>query len=133
MSTETERNFHVVRFAQMVDAAAFVAALSRFLNSPQVGPTDGLLDAVEVWHGTVERADCVSLFLSDEALRLANDAFPSVPVNATVPFEGLPANRTIIVKGGHTGAMGMVDAQDLLAARQRPVPLGFASFRTPPA
>ena len=132
MSTEAERNFHVVRFALPVDAAAFVAALSRFLNSPQAGPTDQTIDAVEVWHGSAER-DCVSLFLSDEALRLANDAFDSVPVNATVPFEGLPANRTIIVKGGQTGAMGMVDAQDLLAARQRPVPLGFASFRTPPS
>ncbi len=133
MSTEPERNFHVVLFAQPVEAAAFVAAMSRFLNSPQAGSAGRSLDAVEVWHGSTERTDRISLYLSDDALRLANDAFPSVPVTSTILFDALPSNRTIIVKGGHTAAMGMVDAQDLLAARQRPVPLGFASFRTPPA
>ena len=85
MSTEPERNFHVVLFAQPVEAAAFVAAMSRFLNSPQAGSAGRSLDAVEVWHGSPERTDRVALYLSDDALRLANDAFPSVPVTLDHP------------------------------------------------
>jgi hypothetical protein len=127
MSTEPDQIFHVVIFTQPVEAAAFVAALSRFLNSPQAGP----LDAVEVWHGLTERTDRVALYLSEEALRMANDALPTPPVAGTIRFDAIPANRTIVLKGGHTAAMGMVDAQDLLAARQRAVPLGMTSFRTP--
>jgi hypothetical protein len=131
MSMEPDRNFHVVIFSRPVEAAAFVAALSRFLNSPQAGPVGRAPEAVEVWHGSTERTDRVALYLSDEALRLANDAFPAAPVSGVIRFDALPANRTIVLKGGQTAAMGMVDAQDLLSARQRQTPLGMTSFRTP--
>ena len=114
-----------------MEAAAFVAALSRFLNSQQAGPNSRINDAIEVWHALNQQTDRVSLYLSDEALRLANDAFESVPVAEVIGFGGLPPNRAIVLKGGRTAAMGIVDAEALLAARPRPLPLGLASFRTP--
>jgi len=131
MSADPEKSFHVVQFPRPMEAAAFVAALSRFLNSPQAGSSTRAIEAIEVWHALNKQTDRVSLYLSDEALRLAQDAFATVAVAEVIGFGGLPPHRAIVVKGGRTAAMGIVDAEALLAARPRPMPLGLASFRTP--
>ena len=101
-----------------------------FVTNIAIGGRSPANDAIEVWHALNQQTERVWLYLSDEALRLASDAFATVPVADVVDFGGLPPNRAIVVKGGRTGAMGIVDAEALLAARPRPMPLGLASFRT---
>ena len=114
------KEFHVMEFAHHDEAAAFVAALSRFLDSPQAGsalagPTSLKRSSVEVWARSAVRAEGVRLFLSDKALEAAQSAFSPVPVVKIVQRGSLPDECFLIIEGGVTPAWGATEASARLS------------------
>jgi hypothetical protein len=108
--------FHVMEFAHHDEAAAFVAALSRFLVSPR-GGSGGRGPAVEVWARSPIASEGVLLFLSGTALDAAKDAFSPVPIVRTVKRESLPDESFLIIEGGVTPAWGAAEASARLFPR----------------
>jgi hypothetical protein len=106
--------FHVMEFAHHDEAAAFVAALSRFLHSP-AGIGDAQQSRIEVWARSPVAAEGVLLFLSDTALRAAKDAFSPVPIARTIKRESLPDESFLIIEGGVTPAWGAAEASARLS------------------
>jgi hypothetical protein len=109
-----DRDFHVMEFAHHEEAAAFAAALSRFLNSPSGGPHAGKQPPAEVWAES-PATGAVRLFLSNAALAAAQSAFSPVPVGRTVKRAALPAASFLVIEGGKTPSWGAADAADRLA------------------
>jgi hypothetical protein len=107
--------FHVVEFDRREEAAAFVAALSRVLNSPR-GDTYAA-QAVEVWADTGSR-ESIGLFLSDAALDAAESAFSPVRVGDSVSKESASRGSRLIIHGGVTAGWGIADAELQLSEPQ---------------
>lgn len=113
-----DRVYHVLEFDSTTEAASFVAALSRFLNSP-VGSTyvdsDG---SVQVWSSVAEsrpdRREWVEVFLSSEALDAASAAFAPVLVSGRRRGDELPADCTLVVDGYHVPPWGLTEVEDIL-------------------
>jgi hypothetical protein len=128
------REFHVMEFVHHDEAAAFVAALSRFLNSPDApragkpksksksksksSPKSRLNSAIEVWARSPVAAEGVVLFLSDAAQTAADEAFSPVPVGRTIKRASLPDECFLIIEGGVTPAWGAAEASARLSQRQ---------------
>ena len=107
--------FHVTEFAHHDEAAAFVAALSRFLVSPRGSGSGGRRPAVEVWARSPIASEGVLLFLSGTALDAAKDAFSPVPIARTIKRESLPDESFLIIEGGVTPAWGAAEASARLS------------------
>lgn len=108
--------FHVMEFAHHDEAAAFVAALSRLLESPRPVAADDTR-TVEVWARSTVASEGVRLFLSDSALAAAESGFAPVPVVRTVKRDSLPDESFLIIQGGITPAWGAAEASAKLSAR----------------
>jgi hypothetical protein len=80
----------VVPFAGQVEAAAFAAALSRFLDSPRGSAYLDQPAAVEVWIAAVLPHADVEVYLSDAARDAVISGFASVPIAATRVGAALP-------------------------------------------
>jgi GNAT superfamily N-acetyltransferase len=107
------REFHVMEFAHHDEAAAFVAALSRFLDSTESANVRG--GGVEVWARSPVRSETVKLYLNDGALAAARTAFSPVPVRNTVAGDALPDESFLIIEGGVTPAWGAAEASAKLS------------------
>ena len=107
--------FHPLGFASTDEAAAFIAALSRALNSPERGAAATTTGSVEVW---IDRgpSQSAAVYLSDAALDAAVAAFPPVPVQAAVSQDTLPAGCRQIIGGGPHPSWGIAEVQRLLAS-----------------
>ena len=81
--------FHPLRFASTDEAAAFIAALSRALNSPDRVAVAKTTGSVEVWIDRAPSQAAAVVYLSDAALDAAVAAFPPVPVLTAVPNDML--------------------------------------------
>ncbi|MEO8908762.1 MAG: hypothetical protein ABI408_00850 [Gemmatimonadaceae bacterium] len=99
-----------MEFSHHDAAAAFVAALSRFLDSPRGSDSAMPRSAVEVWARSPVGSETVRLFLSDKALEMAEAAFSPVPVTKVVSRGALPAESFLIIEGGVTPAWGVAEA-----------------------
>src|SRR3954469_4901369 len=108
------REFHVMEFEHHDEAAAFVAALSRLLESPALDAVGGV---VEVWARSPVASEGVRLFLSDDALAAANTGFSPVPTVRTIKRESLPDESFLIIEGGVTPAWGAAEASAKLLPR----------------
>jgi GNAT superfamily N-acetyltransferase len=106
--------FHVLEFEHHDEAAAFVAALSRFVSSPQ-HPSDSA-ESMEVWARSPTNRESVRLFLSDRALAAAEAVFSAVPSHKTVARQALPDESFLII-GDNTGAWGAEEASARLTPR----------------
>ena len=118
------REFHVMEFVHHDEAAAFVAALSRFLNSPDA-PRAGKRTAkskakspIEVWARSPVASEGVVLFLSNAAQAAADKAFSPVPIGRTIKRASLPDECFLIIEGGVTPAWGAAEASARLSQRQ---------------
>ncbi len=100
--------YHVVSFAEAAEAAAFVAALSRFLNYPQGSAYLAHPASVMVWGYSTMMGKAVDLYLSADALQAATSAFGSVPVAET--RQTLPLGCKLILGNHETPSWGMSDA-----------------------
>jgi hypothetical protein len=118
MTTESRpREFHTMEFSHHDAAAAFVAALSRFLDSPKGDVFARPRSSVEVWARSAVGSEAVRLFLSDKALEMAEAAFSPVPVTKVVSRASLPAESFLIIEGGVTPAWGVEEASAKLFPR----------------
>lgn len=111
------REFHVMEFVHHDEAAAFVAALSRFLNSPDAPRAGKKKSPIEVWARSPVAAEGVVLFLSDAAQSAADKAFSPVPIGRTVKRASLPDECFLIIEGGVTPAWGAAEASARLSQR----------------
>jgi len=100
------RRYHLVVFQRVTEAAAFVAALSRWLASPASG--NGPADDIEVW-STIEGSTGV-VYLSDAALVSATARFAPVPVSGI----GAPPKDAIELIVGECNAMGVDETRILM-------------------
>jgi GNAT superfamily N-acetyltransferase len=117
-STTRQRDeFHVMEFTHHDEAAAFVAALSRLLESPESAGVRGDRTEIEVWARSPVATEGVRLFLSDQALSAAETRFSPVPVVRTIKRESLPNESFLIIEGGVTPAWGAGDASAKLFTR----------------
>lgn len=106
--------FHVLEFDHHDEAAAFVAALSRFVNSPA---NSGVRTrALEVWARSPVRQESVKLYLNDLALTAAQVAFAPLPTHKTVSRQSLPDECFLIIGDG-TGSWGAEEASARLTQR----------------
>ena len=109
-----------MEFAHHDEAAAFVAALSRLLDSPQAGPPplpppSARPSAIEVWARSAVASEGVRLFLSDNALKIAKEAFSPVPIVRTIKRASLPDDSFLIIQGGVSSAWGVAEASTRLS------------------
>jgi hypothetical protein len=111
--------FHVMEFAHHDEAAAFVAALSRFLVSPRGSISGRRQSPVEVWARSPVASEGVLLFLSDTALDAAKNAFSPVPIVRRVKRESLPDESFLIIEGGVTPAWGAAEASARLSQQSK--------------
>lgn len=110
------RDYHVVEFVSDIEAAAFAAALSRFLISPR---GTAYMTQAEVWIGAPGTHDVVTVYLSDAALEAASTAFAPPPVTGTRRGEDVPPDCALVIGGDATPAWGLVEAQRRLMRRER--------------
>ena len=108
------KEFHVLEFDHHDEAASFVAALSRYVNSP--AHISGEKDALEVWARSPVHRESVKLFLNDGALAAAQAAFAPVPSHKTVSRQSLPDESFLII-GDNTAAWGADEASARLTQR----------------
>ena len=106
--------FHVLEFEHHDEAASFVAALSRFVNSPAHETRQK--EALEVWARSPVHREAVKLFLSDSALAAAKAAFSPVPSHKTISRQSLPDESFLII-GDNTAAWGADEASARLTQR----------------
>lgn len=86
------RAYHAIRFAQIVEARAFAAALRRVLNGPRGNEFLGAGESAEIWLSP--SAGTVELYLSSSALEAARAVFSPVPIAETRFGSDLPVGCT---------------------------------------
>jgi hypothetical protein len=108
------QDFHVVEFTGTTEAAAFVAALSRFVNSPRGAACGADLDAIAVLVRSIATRCVVDVYLNEDALKAASAAFAPVPVVRV--HRGLEhiARYVSLIGPRPTPAWGLDDVRRLL-------------------
>lgn len=101
--------FHVLEFDRRQEAAAFIAALSRFLYSPRAEAHTA--EDIEVWALALPSGDGVRLYLSDGSLAAAEAEFSPVRLGGTIRGEAMPTGSFLMIKGGETPALGAAEAE----------------------
>jgi len=119
MSTPVaDQEFHVLAFARTNEAAAFVAALSRFLNSPPGAGFAHAPESVEVWSYSPPGEERIEVYLSAGALAAVSAVFSPVPVTGKRRGDALAADVVMIIGGGQRpAAWGLAEAERRLTAR----------------
>jgi hypothetical protein len=109
--------FHTLAFAHHDEAAAFLAALSRFLYSPQGAVPQASTSAPRVWASAPASEEGAQLFLNDSALRAAEEAFSPIHTSKVVREAALPRGSFLIIEAGRTPPLGAEQASAGLKAR----------------
>lgn len=106
--------YHIIEFAEAAQAAAFLAAISRFLSSPSGARFRHGSGPLEV---RCLRRDTEStvVALGEEALQAASSAFAPVPIARTLRGTSRPVEFETIIDGStEIPALGLTDARRLL-------------------
>ena len=106
---------HPLRFAGTDEAAAFIAALSRALNSPERVAAAKTAGSVEVWIDRDPSQTAAVVYLSDAALDAAVAAFPPVPALTAVSKDMLPAGCRQVIGDGQHPSWGIAEVLAILA------------------
>jgi hypothetical protein len=107
--------YHLIRFSGRTASAAFIAALSRFLDSPGGGDYMAPPEPAEVWIDARALVVWVDVYLNGGALAAAQSAFAPVPVAGAVPGVLLSERSVLLIGGGRSPAWGMAEAERRLA------------------
>jgi hypothetical protein len=110
----TSDTYHLVEFDRTVEAAAFVAALARVLNSPRGASFVTRPESLEVRSLAARPGGAVGLYLSDAAFEAATAAFDPLPAASTLQRDALPADCVMIIQG-RPSAWGIADAERRLS------------------
>lgn len=111
--------YHLIRFSGRTASAAFIAALSRFLDSPSGSDYLGPPEPAEVWVDARAFIAWVDVYLNGGALAAARSAFAPVPVAGAVPGVLLADGSVLIIGGGRSPGWGMAEAERRLEATLR--------------
>ncbi|HKV50088.1 MAG TPA: hypothetical protein VJO52_02710 [Gemmatimonadaceae bacterium] len=95
-SAMPNESYHRCGFPDRAQAAAFVAALSRFVRSPRGTAYRDAARGAIVWSRTRSDSDAVDLYLSDAALRATTEAFGAPTVLEVVDPGALPAECALL-------------------------------------
>ncbi len=99
-----------VLFHSPEEAAAFVAALSRFLNSPR-GRTHAMgTDPLEVWSSSPGADGRVEIYLTESARKAVAEGFVAPPVAGTRRGDRLPKECIYVLGGNEIPVWGVEDA-----------------------
>ena len=109
---QSSREFHIMRFERSVEAAAFIAALTRFIHSPACSALSLSTDTIKVWGCSGDEAQATELYLSSAARAASEAAFSPVPP-LTASSE-LPPTVRLIIDGCSTPPLGLLEAQQHL-------------------
>ena len=117
-SNDQARHYQVMRFDHVAEAAAFVAALSRFLNSPQGGARPHGTEPPEVWRRLPVDSGRLELCLNDQAVNAAAAAFGHVRVTGVLFKDMAGTESRLLLGGGQVPSWGLEEAErELLAAQ----------------
>jgi hypothetical protein len=112
-----DQEYHVLAFERTNEAAAFVAALARYLNSPAGAAFVKAPATVEVWSYSPSE-EKIEVYLSEGALAAVAAVFTPVPVIAKRRGAALPKDCVMIIGGGQRpAAWGLAEAERRLTAR----------------
>lgn len=85
-----------MKFQRKVEAAALLATLSRFLNSPEGRVDKSGADLVEIL-GRSTPADEVELYVSGGALEAINAAFSPLPELTACSADAIPRDAAVLL------------------------------------
>ncbi|MGI8497527.1 MAG: hypothetical protein ACR2OG_08105 [Gemmatimonadaceae bacterium] len=102
MCAATRSRYHVVAFPQIDEAAAFIAAFSRFLASPTGGMDERTEGRSEIWVRADQSDGGLAIYLSDGALAAAARGFGPPPLAGEATPETVHATCTLVLSGGDT-------------------------------
>lgn len=105
--------YHRCGFPDRAQAAAFVAALSRFVRGPRGAPYRDATRGAVIWSRTRDDSEAVDLYLSDAALRATIEAFGEPAVLETVDRAALPPECALLFTST-SPAWGMEQADEQL-------------------
>ena len=103
---------YLLHFEQQTEAAAFIAALSRFVNSPAWEAGDPNLAVLELWTDCLHPAG-MAVYMNEVTYQAAATAFAPLPPIYTRP---LPDSAEIILRGVHPPAWGREQAERQLTS-----------------
>ncbi len=116
-----DATYHLLKFNDISKAAAFVAALSCFLSSPQGSKYLRPSAPAEVWShvfGMVEDIERIEVYLNASALEAVKESFGQPPTIETRRGDQLPADCISLIGAGGVEEWGLEEAQwHMLAER----------------
>jgi hypothetical protein len=108
--------YHVISFERRDEAAAFIAALSRFLDSPRGSVYMGARASVEVWTRPTATGEPVEVYLDEGALEAATIAFGPVEVGGMRRGDALPPACALMIGGPRSPTWGLADVERRLTS-----------------
>ena len=111
---KADAEYHLLQFTNIYEAAAFVAALSRFLSSPRGGKYLRPSAAAEVWshvEGAHDAIEHIEIYMNGPAIEAEKDVFTSPSGIETRRGDQMPADCVLLIGAGGTEAWGMEEAQ----------------------
>lgn len=94
------QQYHVAHFDRTAEAAAFVAALTRFLDSPRGRARTTTADGLEVWVDSASTGAGVEIYMSDDALAAATTGFSAPPLAGMRRGDALAADCALVIGSG---------------------------------
>ena len=91
-------HYHVINFEDIKDAAAFLAALSRFRNYPQEMTYQSKLTPGEAFYRRVSPDGPIEIILSKGAWNAVTSVFTPFPATSLRKNESLPADTILIFR-----------------------------------
>jgi hypothetical protein len=108
MRPSAAAKYYRLEFKERDEAAAFMAALSRFLVSPDAAGVVQDAEPAEVWTSMQETGD--TLYLNETSFRAAKLAFSPVPTSAPIQGAQIPRHTALSLTGFSARRIGMDEA-----------------------
>jgi len=109
-----DAEYSLMQFTNIEYAAAFVAALSRYLSSPEGRVYFRPAAAAEVWSyvaGDTDAIERIDIYLNQIAIKAAKDAFGSISMTEMRRGKHLPRECILLIGAGGVEAWGLEEAQ----------------------
>jgi hypothetical protein len=113
-SPTADAAYHLVRYTDVIEAAAFVAALSRFLSYPQGNKYLRPVTPAEVWSCLYLKAneiERVEVYLNATALAAVREAFGEPSIVEARRGDQVPTDCILLIGAGGVEAWGVEQAQ----------------------
>ncbi len=111
---KADEEYHLLQFTNLNEAAAFVAALSRFLSSPRGGKYLRPSAAAEVWshvEGEAEAIEHIEIYMNGPAIAAEKDVFTSPSWMETRRGAQMPSDCVLLIGAAGAETWGMEEAQ----------------------